>query len=79
MQPMQALQAADLIEVPRAQRCPLAKSLDNYIAETTTNQDAMLNAFASGDYSMQQIAKHFRVHYSTVSRSVRRVKSGYVC
>jgi len=31
----------------------------------------MAHAFLTGVYTMQEIADHFRVHYSTVSRAVR--------
>ncbi|MFB1512016.1 MAG: helix-turn-helix domain-containing protein [Thiocapsa sp. C3-sup] len=34
--------------------------------------EAMARAFSSGAYTMQEIAEHFGVHYSTVSRAVRR-------
>lgn len=31
-----------------------------------------IRAFSSGAYTMQEIAEHFGVHYSTFSRTVRR-------
>jgi predicted DNA-binding protein YlxM (UPF0122 family) len=31
----------------------------------------MKKAYESGDYSMQQIAEAFGVHYSTVSRAIK--------
>ena len=31
----------------------------------------MARAFLTGVYTMQEIAEHFGVHYSTVSRAVR--------
>jgi len=33
---------------------------------------AMAAAYATGDYTMQEIATCFGVHYSTVSRAVRQ-------
>jgi hypothetical protein len=37
----------------------------------------MVAAYATGDYTMQQIADYFGVHYATVSRAVAQtVKSG---
>ena len=33
---------------------------------------AMAAAYATGDYTMQQIADCFGVHYATVSRAVKR-------
>jgi transposase len=36
----------------------------------------MARAFQTGVYSMREIANHFGVHYSTVSRAVRRLEAG---
>jgi putative transposase len=73
MAQMQArVQAAGaLVEVPRLQRRPVAKPLADYEAGHSRHQ-AMALAYASGDHSMQAIARHFGVHYATVSRAVRR-------
>jgi Transposase and inactivated derivatives len=59
-------------EIPRAQRRPLAQPLAHYRAAIADPQAAMAAAYASGDYTMQQIAEGFGVHYSTVSRAVKR-------
>lgn len=62
------------INVPKVQRQqpapPLAK-----IARTYDNRDdAMVAAHATGEYSYQQIADFFGVHFTTVGRVVRRDK-----
>jgi REP element-mobilizing transposase RayT len=57
-------------EIPRAQRRPIAKPLAHYLAEPDRKQ-AIANAYTTGDYTMQQIAVAFGVHYSTVSRAVK--------
>jgi DNA-binding MurR/RpiR family transcriptional regulator len=36
----------------------------------------MARAYQTGLYSMQEIADYFGVHYSTVSRAMRRMGSG---
>ncbi len=36
----------------------------------------MARAYLSGGYSQSRIARHFAVHYSTVSRAVRRFEKG---
>jgi putative transposase len=59
----------DLKEVPRLQRRPMAKPLEHYARK---GRAGMAEAYLSGDYTMQQIAAHFAVHYSTVSRAVRQ-------
>jgi len=36
----------------------------------------MAHAFASGGYTLKEIADYFGVHYSTVSRAVKRGEDG---
>lgn len=59
-------------EVPHTQRRPLAKPLLAYQQEGADLAAGMAAAYASGDYTMQAIANAFSVHYTTVSRAVRR-------
>jgi len=61
-------------EIPRVQRRPLARPLAEYRATIADTREAMATAYATGDYSMQEIATCFGVHYSTVSRAVRRTE-----
>ena len=63
--------ASDLREVPRRQRRPVAKTLDEYGRDGPAYQ-ALAKAYRSGDYSMKEIANFFDVHYVTVSRAVKR-------
>ncbi len=64
----------DDINVPRAQRRPPAPSL-TAIARKHRDRDAtMAAAHATGEYSYQQIAEHFDVHFTTVARVVRLAK-----
>ncbi len=58
-------------EIPRAQRRPPARHLADYRQAHSDLAVAMAQAYASGDYTMHEIARHFGVHYSTVSRAVR--------
>jgi len=60
-----------LREVPRKQRRPLARPLGHYERAYPDRREAMARAFLTGVYTMQEIADHFGVHYSTVSRAVR--------
>ena len=32
----------------------------------------MVAAYVTGDYKMHEIAEHFEVHYSTVSRAIKK-------
>lgn len=63
-------------EIPRAQRRPMAKPLAHYRDIYPDQSVAMAQAYASGDYTMQEIADYFGVHYATVSRAVRKYESG---
>ncbi len=58
-------------EIPRTQRRPLAKPLTHYRKLTDAKQ-GMASAYATGDYTMQEIADAFGVHYATVSRAVKQ-------
>lgn len=59
------------IETPQAQRRPRAMPLEHYESRASRD-DAICAAYDSGGYTLQAIAKHFGVHYSTVSRIVNR-------
>jgi putative transposase len=63
----------DLTEVPRAQRRAPARTLEQYAAEAPDRYEAMLAAWRSGDHTQQAIARHFCLHYSTVSRILKRL------
>lgn len=65
-----------LREVPRAQRRVLAKPLAEFAAAYPLRREAMARAFLTGAYTMQEIAEHFRVHYSTVSRAASWLDEG---
>lgn len=62
----------DLSEVPRAQRRPPPRALAAYEKMHRDPHPAMAAAYRSGNYSLAAIARHFSVHYSTVSRAVSR-------
>jgi len=58
-----------LDEIPRAQRRAITQPLEGFEKRYPRNE-AMAQAYLSGQHSMAAIAKHFGVHYSTVSRTV---------
>lgn len=62
----------DLKEIPRAQRRPLGRPLSDYVEALPDAKEGMRMAYETGDYTMQQIADAFGVHYSTVSRAVKK-------
>jgi putative transposase len=61
----------NLTEIPRVQRRALAHDLGEY-AEAHERDEAIAMAYLSGHHTMAAIAEHFGVHYTTVSRLVRR-------
>ena len=58
-------------EIPRAQRRPLARPLSHYRDKLADPKEGMAVAYATGDYTMQEIAECFDVHYATVSRAIK--------
>ena len=61
-------------EIPRLQRWGRAAPLAAYERRYRDRDEAMAAAYRSGHYTMQVIARHFGVHYATVSRAVRKIE-----
>jgi REP element-mobilizing transposase RayT len=62
------------LEIPHAQRRPVPLPLQSYIEQYPNNRNAAIQAaFASGNYTMAQLAEHFKLHYTSVSRIVKLV------
>jgi hypothetical protein len=64
----------DRSEIPRHQRRPLAKPLADYAERYPDRDEATFEAYASGGYRLREIGEHFGLHYSRLSRIVRRVR-----
>jgi putative transposase len=60
-------------EIPRLQRRGRVLPLAEYQRRHRVRDEAMALAYRSGHHTMQAIARHFGVHYATVSRAVRKV------
>ena len=58
-----------LDEIPRAQRRAITQPLADFEQRYNRNE-AMARAYLSGRHTMAAIAKHFGIHYATVSRAV---------
>lgn len=70
-----AMQAHDSIaEIPHVQRRPVARPLSYYRERFIDMKVAMAEAYGTGNYTMQQIADYFGVHYATVSRAIACVQ-----
>ncbi|MDZ7788590.1 MAG: hypothetical protein U5K73_10810 [Halofilum sp. (in: g-proteobacteria)] len=63
----------DLREVPRQQRRAAPPALDTFL-QMADPHEGMVAAYRTGAYSMQAVGDAFGVHYSTVSRAVRRAE-----
>jgi putative transposase len=66
----QGISGDTLPEVDAAHRRALVKPLAHFEAHYPERREAMARAFLSGGYLLREIASHFGVHYSTVSRAV---------
>jgi len=65
----------NLKEVPRLQRRLITKALKWYEKTYESREEAMAQAYFSGNYTMKEISSWFKVHYSTVSRAVRKIEN----
>ena len=63
-----------LNEIPYAQRRPPAKSLED-ISKAHVRDMAILQAYASGAYTLKEIGEHFGLHYLRISRIVKSMKA----
>ncbi len=61
-------------EIPRGQRRGRVMPLAHYQRLHRDRDEAMALAYRSGHYTMQAIARHFGVHYATVSRAVSNLE-----
>jgi len=59
-----------LTEIPRTQRRALTRALSDY-AKAHERDEAIAQAYLSGQYTMARIAEYFDVHYTAVSRLVK--------
>ena len=61
-------------EIPNTQRRPQPKALAAFERQHPNNRNAAIQgAFATGGYTMAQLAQHFQVHYTSVSRIVKLI------
>ncbi len=67
---------ANLQEVPRAQRYAGRKPLNSLLVKKGKHDDmGVYEAYVEHGYRMNQIAEYLGVHYSTVSRAIKRVEA----
>jgi len=65
----------DLSEIPRIQRRNAGKPLTYYSSRYSCRNEAIHAAYDSGEYTQKEISTHFGIHYSSVSKIVKKYKA----
>jgi len=61
-----------LSEIPKAQKRKIPKPLDYYSSKNENRNTGIIAAYQGGGYSMEEVGKHFGVHYSSVSKIIKQ-------
>ncbi len=64
----------DLPEIPKNQKRLLRQDLPFFAREYPERNEAMARAYLSGFFTQDQVADYFGVHYSTVSRAIKKYR-----
>ncbi|MGR9108316.1 MAG: addiction module toxin RelE, partial [Gammaproteobacteria bacterium] len=62
----------DDIHIPKTQRRAPAPSLETIASTCVERDQAIIDAYATGAYSYQQIGDFFGIHFTTVGKIVRK-------
>jgi len=62
------------VNIPRAQQRPPAPPLEVLRAAHRNRDQAIAAAYETGDYSYQQLAEYFELHFTTVGEIVRKLR-----
>jgi REP element-mobilizing transposase RayT len=62
------------INIPKAQRRPPARPLAEINKAYINRNDAIVSAHATGEYSYQEIAEFYNLHFTTIGKIVRKAK-----
>jgi len=65
----------DLLEVPAAQRRPEAQEIEYYAGRFEDRDQAIVATYHSGGYTMKEIGDYFGLHYSRVSRILKKAEA----
>ena len=68
-------QSEKLSAVSKAHKRSIALPLSDYQSHYSSRDEAMARAYLSGAYTMAEIARHFNVHYMTVSRALKKIQA----
>jgi len=64
----------ELSEVPSSQRRSKPLSLEEYELMSNARDDAIVNAYANGEYTQKDIGDYFGLHYARISRIIKKAK-----
>ena len=67
-------QGKDLSEIPKSQRRAKPKALSWYEKQAQTRNEGIKLSYESGGYSMKEIGRYYKLHYSRVSRIIKAAK-----
>ena len=60
------------IQIPKAQRRSVPRSLDYYEKQALSRDNAILDAYSSGGYSYQELGIYFGMHFTSIGKIIRR-------
>ena len=68
---------SDSIHITKRSKKSPKKPIEEFISTASDRGDAMKEIYATGHYTMFEIAQYYDVHYSTVSRTIRSLLAKY--
>jgi len=63
------------VGVPRAQKRPPARPLEEWASRYEDRNEGIVAAYATGEYSYQQIADFFGLHFTTIGKILRKARA----
>jgi REP-associated tyrosine transposase len=60
------------IQIPKVQKRAKPKSLSYYEGKTKNRNGALVEAYASGGYSYQELGDYFNLHFTSVGNIIRK-------
>jgi len=66
------LATGKVMEKARRRQAKQVKPLSDYEKSCKNAKNAMIKAYKTGNYTLQEVGEYFDVHYSTVSRAVKQ-------
>lgn len=59
------------LQIPKIQKRPVANSLQEYERTSSSRDEAIVKAYASGAYSYQELGEYFGLHFTRIGKIVR--------